>query len=161
MADRRKKDLRRTSPTPIEQSQQPPAGSVQQGSIFSSTQLELRAGPLPDPAILREYDELVPGAADRIISMAEQQSEHRRRLEAMVVRAGIRRAYAGATFGLILGMTSIGGGIYLAATGHDLTGFGLVITAVAGLAGVFIHSRYRGRQELVEKDPRRKPTSGR
>jgi len=35
------------------------------------------AGPLPLPNVLREYDSIVPNAADRIIKMAEKQEDHR------------------------------------------------------------------------------------
>jgi hypothetical protein len=34
-------------------------------------------GPIPAPSILRSYDEIVPGAAERIIAMAEREQEHR------------------------------------------------------------------------------------
>ena len=39
------------------------------------------SGPLPPPEILRKFDEVVPGAAERIIKMAEDQSIHRKELE--------------------------------------------------------------------------------
>ena len=37
----------------------------------------IHAGPLPPPEILREYDQALPGLADRIVSMAEGQANHR------------------------------------------------------------------------------------
>jgi len=33
------------------------------------------SGPLPTPAILEQYDHLLPGAAERILSMAENDQE--------------------------------------------------------------------------------------
>src|SRR4051794_22436827 len=35
------------------------------------------SGPLPPPSYLREYDIILPGAASRIISMAEAEQRHR------------------------------------------------------------------------------------
>ena len=39
------------------------------------------SGPLPPPNVLSAYEDLLPGAADRIITMAEKQLEHRMYLE--------------------------------------------------------------------------------
>jgi uncharacterized membrane protein len=40
------------------------------------------SGPLPAPEIMRAYDDLVPGAASDILTMAKIQAAHRQRLEA-------------------------------------------------------------------------------
>ena len=39
------------------------------------------SGPIPPPNIIEGYEKIVPGSADRIISMAERQSEHRQKME--------------------------------------------------------------------------------
>lgn len=39
-------------------------------------------GPLPPPAILADYNAIVPDAAERILAMAERQNEHRISMEA-------------------------------------------------------------------------------
>ena len=39
------------------------------------------SGPIPSPQILQQYNNIVPGAAERIIRMAEKQSDHRMALE--------------------------------------------------------------------------------
>lgn len=36
------------------------------------------SGPLPPPQVLAQYESILPGSANRILSMAEKQSEHRR-----------------------------------------------------------------------------------
>jgi uncharacterized membrane protein len=38
-------------------------------------------GPLPSPDVLNRYDTLVPGAAERIIAMAEAEMRHRQSME--------------------------------------------------------------------------------
>lgn len=50
------------------------------------------SGPLPPPEILRRFDEVVPGAAERIIKMAEEQSGHRRELEKKVIESDVSRS---------------------------------------------------------------------
>jgi uncharacterized membrane protein len=53
------------------------------------------SGPLPPPAILAQYDRVVPGAAERIITMAEEQSRHRRPMESQLVVSDIADARRG------------------------------------------------------------------
>ena len=38
-------------------------------------------GPVPPPDLLRQYEEISPGFADRLIQMAEAQQNHRHQLE--------------------------------------------------------------------------------
>lgn len=44
-------------------------------------------GPIPPPAVLEGYERVVPGAAERILRMAEQEALHRRALEVEAMRA--------------------------------------------------------------------------
>lgn len=46
-------------------------------------------GPLPPPALLEQYDNIIPGLAKRIIHVAEEESEHRRASERQVISAAI------------------------------------------------------------------------
>jgi uncharacterized membrane protein len=39
------------------------------------------SGPLPPSPMFREYEDALPGAADRILGMAERQAEHRQEWE--------------------------------------------------------------------------------
>ena len=39
------------------------------------------AGPIPSPPVMKQYEETLPGSADRILKMAENQSEHRQWME--------------------------------------------------------------------------------
>lgn len=45
------------------------------------------SGPLPHPQTLRQYDEVLPGAAERILRMAEKQQDHRIGMD----QSGVRR----------------------------------------------------------------------
>ena len=38
-------------------------------------------GPIPPPSMMEQYEKTLPGSADRILNMAENQSEHRQSLE--------------------------------------------------------------------------------
>lgn len=51
---------------------------------------QFRQGPLPAPQELLQYDQLLPGSADRIIAMAEREQAHRINVEDLAHRAEIR-----------------------------------------------------------------------
>ncbi|MCB1310260.1 MAG: DUF2335 domain-containing protein [Leptospiraceae bacterium] len=112
---------------------------------------ELYSGPLPAPDDLLKYDQIVPGAAERLIQMAERQMEHRHKLELIVVSGGSKRAWVGLFFAFLLGLSGILGGIYLISEGKDISGLATVISSAAALIGVFIYgkrseSKQRNRQ---------------
>lgn len=46
-------------------------------------------GPIPPPSILEGFDRIVPGAAHRLIQLAEDESKHRRELESKTLEANI------------------------------------------------------------------------
>lgn len=118
---------------------------------FFAAQLSYWSGPTPSPDVLRDYEQIVPGSADRIISMAERQSEHRQKLETTALNNGHTRAVLGAVLGFTLGAIAIGGGLYLATHGQELGGYAIMITTVTGLAGVFVYGRSSTKKELAEK----------
>lgn len=112
-------------------------------------------GPLPPPEQLGEYEKVLPGAADRIIKMAEDQATHRQKIESLVVKSNSRDSLLGIICAFILGLTVIGGGIYLALQGHSY-GSWLSIGGFVGLAGVFVYGTNSNRKERIEKDKARK-----
>lgn len=57
-------------------------------------------GPLPDPSSLGEYDQVLPGLADRIVNMAEEEAEHRRKTQARIINLSFFRSFAGLIAGL-------------------------------------------------------------
>jgi uncharacterized membrane protein len=91
-------------------------------------------GPLPPASQLGQYEDILPGAADRILTMAEEQAHHRQGME---VKAG-RRSWGGLVVGGILASGCIAGGIWLAANGHAAAGSTIATGTVVSLAGVFV-----------------------
>ena len=112
--------------------------------IQATGRISFHSGPLPPPDQLIEYNKAVPNAADRILKMTERQLEHRVRCEELLVRQLTRNATYGVFCALALGMTAIICGTFLLYYGRSLTGFGVYITAIATLVGVFI---YEGKSE--------------
>lgn len=92
------------------------------------------SGPIPHPTLLSGYEDIVPGAADRIIQMAEKESEHRRTQESHVVSSDIKSRTIGQWMAFVLVGGAIVAGSYVATHGAPWAG-GLI--GVAGLGGVF------------------------
>jgi uncharacterized membrane protein len=109
------------------------------------------SGPLPPPDILRRYDEVVPGAAERILVMAEQQARHRRNLERTVVEGGSRRANLGLWLGFILSIVVLALSAALIVNGYELAGTVIGSIDLVSLATVFVVGRIDQRRERVEK----------
>lgn len=108
------------------------------------TQLQLTAihsGPLPPPKQLSEYEEICPGAAERIIRMAESQIAHRQELEKLTLRANARNSLLGICCGFIIGMSCIVGGIIIALHGLSMVGFGSLLAGLTSLVAVFVYGR--------------------
>ena len=57
------------------------------------------SGPLPSPADLQLFEEIVPGAADRLLTLTEKQSEHRMVLERSVVSENLEQSKLGLWLG--------------------------------------------------------------
>lgn len=79
------------------------------GISVTETKVASFSGPIPHPEVLSGYESLVPGAADRIISMAEREQEYRHRIVEKAVDANVARdrrgqwmGFAIATVGLLI-----------------------------------------------------------
>lgn len=115
---------------------------------------ELYAGPLPHPDTLKKFEEILPGAADRILKQAENQTQHRIEMESKVINADIRKSYVGLVFGFLIGILGIGGGIYLATLGFDIFGPVLSSGTLVSIIVAFIYgtkSRKEEREKRFEK----------
>jgi uncharacterized membrane protein len=96
------------------------------------------SGPLPPPAVLKQYDDVAPGAAERIIKKFESQTAHRIKLETMVVLSGFIKEVGGLVCGFVIAMTAIIGGIYTVLQGHPFLGGSLSFAGLAALVGAFL-----------------------
>jgi uncharacterized membrane protein len=102
------------------------------------------SGPLPPPDLLAEYEQVIPGLADRIVRMAEEEGRHRRWLQ----RALLRFSWGGLISGLAIAMTGLGGGFYLIDQGKSPEGMTSIVGALATLLAVFL---MRGRRSSAKE----------
>lgn len=121
---------------------------------------ELFLGPLPHPKHLTEYAKISPDIPERIMRMAENQSDHRRQLESAIVASNLKLEVRGQVFGFVIAMSAVIGGIYLMANGQSLEGAATAISAVAGLVALFFWVRRERKQELKKSKANAPITTG-
>ncbi|MBS0204493.1 MAG: DUF2335 domain-containing protein [Planctomycetes bacterium] len=109
------------------------------------------AGPLPPPQILEDYNRIVPGSANRILSMAEKQADHRRRLETQITSSDITNSRVGLVFGLVIGLGGIAAATVIAIYGHPQAGVGMGLLTLGSLVSVFVYgSRIRMKERQAK-----------
>jgi uncharacterized membrane protein len=108
-------------------------------------------GPLPPPEVLARYEEICPGATDRVLSMAESQARHRQRLEERVVTSNCRAQDRGPILGFILALAVLGFGAYLILQGKEVSGLVALVSALVAIVVPFIYGKRVQNRELQKK----------
>jgi len=80
------------------------------------------------PETLREYETVLPGSADRILSLAEREQMQRARLDRLIQ-----------IFGFILALTLISFSAYSVSLGFAWEAVVIIYSGIAGAAFVFIY----------------------
>jgi len=109
------------------------------------------SGPIPHYSDFEGYEKVLPGAADRILQMAESQSEHRQHLERMVVYTGVENSKRGQWFGFIIAVIAIIGGFFLIYCDKDALGITSILGAIGSLVVVFALGNSSEKKERKEK----------
>ena len=99
------------------------------------TYVQRQSGPLPPSQELKGYEEVLTGAAERILQMAEEESRHRRTIEKDIVRAEISAETRGQWLGAGLAVIGVSGGVVAAVLGSPGLGASLSIVSLAGAFG--------------------------
>jgi len=103
--------------------------------------LQSFSGPLPHPELFRLYDEIIPGAGERILAMAEQEAEHQHHMENMALDCASKEAKRGQWFGLIIGVCAFASAIIAVLLGSEKTAMVIGGTTVVGLVTAFVVGR--------------------
>ena len=98
------------------------------------------SGPLPPPNFLEKYNTIVPGAAERILEMAEAEQNHRHFLEYSIVRHETWLNWGGLSSALLIAIVAIGAGTLLGIHGNEFAGGAL---GASGLALIVIRFLFR------------------
>jgi uncharacterized membrane protein len=130
---------------------QRPTNTPQRRITFTTERTEFYSAPLPHPRIMREFEDICPGSADRIITQFEEQGRHRRSQESNVITSNIDNEKRGQIFGFTLCFVAIIGGIFLLYLDKTVVGLVALLGALGTPAGLFIYSKIQGRKQLEEK----------
>lgn len=109
------------------------------------------SGPVPSPEMLKAYEEVLPGCAERLVSVFEQQTKHRMNIENQIVPHEIKQAGRGQNYGFILALAFLIVSGALIALGHEVAGTVLGTVDLVALVSVFVLGKYYQRKERKEE----------
>jgi uncharacterized membrane protein len=100
---------------------------------------------------LEAYEAILPGAAERIFAMAENQSSHRQGLEVKALSFEGRNSLLGILAGWFLGTIGLLIAGFCIYTGHDAAGGAIGGVSLGSLVGTFIYGTRERRIEREQK----------
>lgn len=128
-----------------------------------SATARMYSGPIPSADELIMYEKACPGAADRIIAMAESQSKHRQGLETKVVGGNVQREKMGMWMAFTITVLLILIGTYLIIINKPVIGFIAIFVPCLFQASNYVYVKYREHQHANPKEndssPKKLPTS--
>jgi uncharacterized membrane protein len=140
----------------IAQTEGEPSGRIGSvNAVMHSVEFSSYSGPLPHPEILRSFEEVVPGSAQRIFTQFEEQSAHRRSMEASVISSGAFSQRLGTISASLIGLAGVTGGLWLTHEGKSLEGLSSLFGTLATLVGTYFYKRKEQDKEREDKrDPK-------
>ncbi len=115
----------------------------------------LPVGTLPAPETLRRYDELIPGSAERIFLLTEDQASQRYELERATIKAEATRTYLALGTAAGIAALCVVLGFIIVVAGNEVGAF-IATLGIALFAGVFL---YTGRDR--RQSPQSRPVQAR
>jgi len=111
-------------------------------------------GPLPSPQTLNEYNQVIPGLADRMITSYEKQVDHRISLENKAVTSQIAQSARGQWFALIIGIFALSCSTFTIYQGHEWPGAVIGVGGITSLVVAFLKGKESQREDLENKKPK-------
>jgi uncharacterized membrane protein len=117
-----------------------------------SLKLSTHRGPVPSPETFAKYEQILPGAADRLLTMAEKEGDHRRALELKQTDAAIATMKRGQIFGVSAFFVCLGAGVLMLFCGIPGVGIAAVFTSLgAMLVGAIWNKLEERKQRKLEE----------
>ncbi|MEO2039595.1 MAG: DUF2335 domain-containing protein [Martelella sp.] len=112
--------------------------------VVSVVASEKFSGPIAHPRHMREYENILPGSANRIIKMAEKEQAHNIETEAKIIDAQIRDQKRGMHYGLASLLFLVAAALVAGLLGNNTLAGMLLGVGVIGVVGAFIKGRFSG-----------------
>jgi len=109
--------------------------------VLSIVHQESFSGPLPHPKHLAEYNQILPGAADRIIAMAEKEQAHRHSWEVKSLRYDFSYSLLGIILGFVIALALLILAYVSSQAGHQNVALTFLAASTVGMVASFIKGR--------------------
>jgi uncharacterized membrane protein len=121
--------------------------------VLRSVEQTMFSGPVPPPDFLAAYEQVQPGLASRLVSLAEKNSEHIRSRQASAQKFEFIQVFAGQLFAFLLCLAAFVCGTILLFNGKELGGFAAIISALAVLVTSLIYKKQSQREKERAQNP--------
>jgi uncharacterized membrane protein len=99
------------------------------------------SGPLPPPQMLAGYDQVLPGLADRIVAMAENQLQHHQDMDRKALDGEISDRKLGLISSTVITITALVISAWVAVSGYPILGGALAGVTLLGIVSALIGGR--------------------
>lgn len=120
-------------------------------SALTVIRQESFAGPIPPPQVLKGYEDVLPGSADRILKMAENQQQHRIEIEKKAISSQAENSKRGQIFAFIVFILCVIVGLVFAYLDMKTFAGVFLTTTMVILVGFFIGTKVKIHSNLKEK----------
>ncbi len=137
----------------------PQAQSDSEGQVEQRARAVSYAGPLPPAAEIQRWEEILPGAAERFLTLLEEQTRHEISLDREQIALAHEAAKQehdlrkrGQTFGLSIGLVALAIGGILVSLGNPISGTIFGGTGVGSLVGAFLYDRHQTKKDRLQDE---------
>ncbi len=150
--------MSKNKPTQTIQPHQRPVAHSNQRQVLlakrTEQEIHIRQSNMPDEETLEAYARLIPGGADRLMTLIEKQADHRMKLESLAVPAQIKQSSRGQFFGFILVILAFILSAIFLFKGNPLCGGVIATSTAVSMATIFGIGKFFSKTNLESKKPR-------
>lgn len=125
----------------------------EQRSIIAQSLVAMRSesfsGPLPHPEILKGYDNVLPGAAERVLKMAEKEQDHRFDCDNKLIGGQLAQSKRGQWMGFTIVLILIAVAIMFFVMGDIILAGTILSVTIGSIATIF----YLGKKPTRSEHP--------
>jgi uncharacterized membrane protein len=112
-------------------------------------------GPLPAPEDFKEYENILPGSADRILKMAEEVTYSKTKDLAKKTSIENRNSLIGLIFAFTLALLFLGISFFMISKGYPLAGIIAFISELGALVYTFVYGSKARSKEKSQSEHRK------
>ncbi len=139
------------SSTPQNQNQSTESEIENERSSHITAYQQTWSGPFPSPHVLREYNQIIPNMAERILDNFESQTKHRIEIEKEIVFSRSENMKKGQIFAFIIALCLIALSFYCVYMGYQVLAGTICGTTITGYASAFIYGQHTQKEERKQK----------